>query len=121
MLILYLSAVVVAVALRHQERRHQTELALLYERLGMSVPPRRPKLHKGESWVHIVVGTFLVILGSLTLATNIAVMKEVEVPKAQWEFSAVMLATGMTLFFLGLRSLKENKNYERALRDQKTV
>ncbi len=121
MLILYISTVVVAVALRHQERRHQTELALLYERLGMSIPVRGPKLRKGESWVHIVVGTFLVILGSLTLATNISVMKEVEVPKAQWEFSAVMLATGMTLFFLGLRSLKENKNYERALRDQKTV
>jgi len=121
MLALYLSAVVVALVLRHQERRHQSELALLYERLDMSMPSRRPKLHKGESWVHIVVGTFLVILGSLTLATNIAVMRDLDIPRSQWEFSAVLLAGGVTLSFLGLRSLKQNKDYEDARRDQSTV
>ncbi|MCX6145223.1 MAG: hypothetical protein NTZ35_18620 [Ignavibacteriales bacterium] len=121
MLVIYLSAVVVAIVLRHQERRHQTELALLYERLDMSMPSHRPKLHKGESWVHIVVGTLLVMLGSLALAANIAVMQVMEVPNGQWELCAVMLATGMTLFFLGLRSLRENKTYERALGDQKAV
>ncbi len=119
MLIPYLSAVVVAVILQHQERRHQNELALLYERLGMPMPPRGPRLRKGESWVHIVVGTTLLILGSLSLTTDIAVMKDIDVPQAQWEFSAVMLAAGVTLSFLGLRSLRENKSYERTLRDQK--
>ena len=118
MLALYISAVVVALVLRHQERRHQTELALLYERLNMSKPSRKPKLHKGESWVHVALGTLLVMLGSLALAANIAVMKVIEVPEGQWEFNAVLLATGMTLFFLGLRSLKENKKYANALRDQ---
>jgi hypothetical protein len=121
MLVIYLSAVLVALVLRHQERRHQTELGLLYERLDIPMPSRRPKLRKGESWVHVVLGTLLVILGSLALVANIAVMKVMEVPEGQWEFCAVMLATGITLSFLGLRSLKENKNYESALSDQTTV
>jgi hypothetical protein len=121
MLVIYLSAVFVALVLQHQERRHRTELALLYERLDMPMPSRRPKLRKGESWVHIVLGTLLVMIGSLTLAANITVMKVMEVPEGQWEFNAVILATGMTLFFLGLRSLKENKNFENALRDQTTL
>jgi hypothetical protein len=119
MLALYVSAVVVALVLRHQERRHQTELALLYEQIDMSMPSHRPKLRKGESWVHIVVGTLLVMLGSLALAANIAVMQEVEVPNGQWELCAVMLATGITLFFLGFRALKENRNYERSPGERK--
>jgi hypothetical protein len=121
MLALYVSAVIVALVLRHQERRHQTELALLYERLDMSRPDRKPKLRKGESWVQVVLGTLLVMLGSLALVANIGVMKVMQVPEGQWEFNAVILATGMTLFFLGLRSLKDNKKYESVLRDQTTV
>lgn len=121
MLILYISAVVVALVLRHQERRHQMELARLYEILGAPMPTLKPKLHRNEAWTQIVLGTLLAIAGSLSLATNIAVMKELEVPQEQWEFSAVMLATGITLFFLGDRSLKEHKKYERALRDQSST
>jgi hypothetical protein len=121
MLALYVSAVIVALVLRHQERRHRTELALLYERLDMSMPTRKPKLRKGESWIHITLGMLLVMLGSLALVANIAVMKVVEVPAGQWEFCAVLLATGITLSFLGLRSLEENKNYESALSDQTTL
>jgi hypothetical protein len=121
MLVIYLSAVLVALVLRHQERRHQTELALLYGRLNMPKPSRKPKLRKGESWVHVALGMLLVMLGSLALAANIAVMKVIEVSEGQWELCAVLLATGITLSFLGFRSLKENKNYEHELGDQKAA
>jgi hypothetical protein len=119
MLILYVTAVTVAIILRHQERRHQAELALVYERIGRPVPLRRPKLQKHVSWMNLAVGAIVVIVGSVALAANIAVAKDgLPVSPGQWEFSAVLLATGLTLCILGVRSLQENKRYEHAVRDQ---
>lgn len=122
MLILYLSAVVVAIILRRQERRHQLELMIAYQRLGMPLPLHRPKLQKSECWLNLVLGGFLTVGGTSFLAIYANMVREhLQIPTMQWEFSATMLAAGITLFILGARSLQENKNYERALRDQKTV
>lgn len=117
---LYVTSVIVAIMLRHQERRHQRELSLLYERIGKPAPPRKPKLQKHECWVHLVLGTCLAVIGFGTLASGIA-MKDLQTPPGQWEFSGIMLATGITLFILGARSLQENTNYDRMLREQNAV
>lgn len=119
MFILYLSAVAVAIILRRQERRHRAEATIAYGRLGQPIPPREPKLGKYECWLALAVGTFLAIIGVMTVVANFVMSKDnIQVPSGQWESAAVFLAAGITIYVLGVRSLQENRRYALELREK---
>ena len=96
MIIMYISAVFVAFLLRHQERIHYLELKI-------------PTL---ESWLNVLLGIFLILLGSLSLVTELIVMKDnLPVPREQFTFIAVVLATGITMVIFGIQSLQRNHQF----------
>jgi hypothetical protein len=112
MIIMYISAVFVAFLLRHQERIHYLELKLEYELLGKPMPMPKPKIPTLESWLNVLLGIFLILLGSLSLVTELIVMKDnLPVPREQFTFIAVVLATGITMVIFGIQSLQRNHQF----------
>jgi H+/Cl- antiporter ClcA len=117
MLAIYVSAVVVAILLRRQERRHRKELALVCEHLALPPPSQKPKLRLLECWLNILLGLFLTAGGTyffwlfLSISNSVREGPRIAVPLGEWEFSAILLATGISLLFLGFRSIQELHRY----------
>ena len=125
MLMIYLSAVITAVILRHQERVHQAELPSLYQQLGRSIPLRKPKLPMLESWLNVVLGLFLAFgYGTLFLWSNFSRLRDFPndprfAPQSfEWEFTSIILATGIALLILGIQSVIQNRRYSRIVRPE---
>ena len=121
MLLIYLAAVITAIILQRQERRHHKELVLVYEHLGLPAPPYKPKLPRLECLLNILLGLFLTGGGIFFLWMNFSMVNLTHensrptVLPLQWEFSTVTLAAGLSLLVLGFRSLLELRRYERSL------
>lgn len=118
--LIYITAVLISLVLERQERRHLFELNLEYRRLGKTMPPPKPKLPMLESWLNVVLGLFLMFgLGLLFLWTNFSMLKySAKNPalgphQSEWDFTATILATGVALTFLGIRSLILNYRHKR--------
>lgn len=122
MLIIFFTAVITAVLLRRQERVHQAELASLYQQLGRSIPVRKPKLRKYECWLALAAGGILAIAGTMNFVAGL-VSAQIGIPAMQemWQGGAVFLASGITIYVLGLRALQENKRYEDMVSSQKNA
>lgn len=115
---IYITAILVSLILHRQERKHQSEVTLEYQRLGRPAPVSRPKLPLLESWLNIVLGIFLAFgLGTLFLWTNFSRLREFPqdprfAPQSfEWEVTSVILATGIALIILGIQSLIQNRRY----------
>lgn len=117
----YILIILVSIVLERQERRHQFEQRLEYERHGQTLPPSKPKLPMLESLLNIFLGVFLVTLGILFTATTISTstmphLRDSQLPSIL-EVSAVFLAGGFALIILGWKGVRLNKAYQRQLRD----
>lgn len=115
---IYVTAIIVSLILHRQERRHRSELALEYQHLGRPTPALRPRLPMLESWLNVVLGIFLAFgFGTLFLWTNFSRLREFPqdprlAPQSfEWEFTSVILATGIALVILGIQSLIQNRRY----------
>src|SRR5664279_651143 len=51
-LLLFVASVLVSVLLERQARQHTLERTMEYERLGIPIPPPRPKLKRTEAWLN---------------------------------------------------------------------
>lgn len=125
--LIYIAAVLVSLVLHRQERRHLYELSLEHQRLGKAMPAPKPKLPKLESWLNLVLGAFLLFgFGATFLWINLSRLSEsVRDPRftpyaAEWEFTSVVLATGIALVILGIRSLIQNRRYTRTVHSHKS-
>jgi hypothetical protein len=115
--ILYITAVLISMMFERQERRHRFELELEYERLGKKLPPPKPRLSVPTSWLNVIVGAIMGIVGIPMLLSQFAVLqlsshltKPIDAMMgAQFEMSAVWLATSIALILLGLKSVQQHR------------
>lgn len=117
--VFYLSLVAVVITLRRQERRHYAELTFLYKQFGKIPPLKRPKLQKYESWLALPVGLFISIFGVLSIYTNFSIAQVgIRTTAEDWAFSCLVLPAGIAIYVLGVRSLQENRRYERMMKER---
>jgi hypothetical protein len=109
---LFVTAVVGALILQRQQARHRYELRRECERLGWDAPPPGPELSDLESWVSILLGAMLTALAGAFI--NAALVTPFGLIDAGWiELIAVILASGLTLLWLGGRGWLENRRDHR--------
>ncbi len=118
---IYLTAVIISAFFDRQERRHMLEQQIEYEKLGRRMPASVPKLPVLESMANIVVGVILFEIGGVSLWAMLATMgiggKEMwsRLAPLQSDFAAGMLAGGIALIILGVKSVLANVKYRRGL------
>ena len=121
--LIFVASVLVAVLLERQARQHALERGVEYERLGIPVPRRRPKLKKTEAWLNVGLGLVLVALSVFAVMAGIQLKVIAErfpghAPDISGDFSmaiqnsALFLAGGVALAWLGWRALREITRYE---------
>lgn len=122
-LLLFVASILVAVLLERQARQHTLERTFEYERLGIPVPPRRPKLKRTEAWLNVGLGLILVALSILSTMTGFQMRNIAErFPdhaaflnddfRVGLEWGAFCLASGTALAWLGWKAVRENTRYE---------
>ncbi len=115
MILIYIAAVGVAVAFQRQSKRQKAEIALTCARLGLELPPSRPKVRTLEALLNIAIGIVLLIPG----ASGFRLMLQdpavrVQTGERMIDFYAVLIAAGLTLIVLGGAALRANIIYRRA-------
>ena len=122
-LLLFVASVLVSVLLERQARQHTLERTMEYERLGIPIPPPRPKLKRTEAWLNVGLGFVLVGL-SLLSTVSAFLMKNIaeRMPdhaahfnddfRVGLEWGALCLASGIALAWLGWKAIKEISRYE---------
>ena len=122
-LLIFVASVLVAVLLERQARQHALERAVEYQRLGIPVPRRRPKLKKTEAWLNVGLGLVLIALSVFAVMAGIQLKVMAErfpghAADLSGDFSmaiqnaALCLAGGVALAWLGWRALREITRYE---------
>ena len=116
--ILYITAVLVSIVFERQERRHNFELQLEYDRLGKKMPPAKPRLSLGVSWLNVLVGLVMIAIGIPMLMNQFMILDDPRLLSrtpgmsigAQFEYVAVWLATSVALILLGLKSVYQHRH-----------
>ncbi|MCL5268305.1 MAG: hypothetical protein M1469_09415 [Bacteroidetes bacterium] len=117
---IFITAVIVSAFFDQQQRRHKTELQIEYEKLGKKIPAEPSKLPMLESIANVVVGLILLEIGGLTLwemLSTIGILGGDVTSKTaplQTDFSAALLAGGITLIILGTKGVLANLRFRRA-------
>jgi hypothetical protein len=122
-LLLFVASILVSVLLERQARQHTLERTMEYERLGIPIPPPRPKLKRTEAWLNVGLGFVLVGLSLLSTVSAFQ-MKDIaeRMPdhaaflkddfRVGLEWGAFCLAGGIALAWLGWKAIKEISRYE---------
>ncbi len=120
--LIFLTAVLASLILERQERQHSIELNYAYKRIDRELPRRKPKLPLLESWLNIAVGVYIFIIGVFVAIIMIHMFslnganiepEHSSILRQNIYFSAVFIATGFALIFLGIKSVKKNKEFAR--------
>jgi hypothetical protein len=121
-ILVYITAILVSIILERQERRHNFELEMEYRRLGKSIPEPKPKLTMIQSFLNIVVGVVISGLGVLFFVSNFNILRDLGSrvqthywqANDMWQWDAVILATGIALVVVGIKSVAMNRKYSLA-------
>ena len=109
-ILIFVVAVLGALVLDRQERRHRFEKVREYERLKWEIPAEKPKLSMLESWGNLIVGVVALVLGGLLLRAMLGV--PAEALQRGWEnIVALFLASGLALSWLGFKAIRQNLTY----------
>ncbi len=122
-LLLFVASILVAVLLERQARKHTLERTIEYDRLGIPIPPPRPKLKRTEAWLNVGLGLILVALSILSALTGIQMRSIAErlpdhAAELRNDFSQAIqwatfyLAVGIALAWLGWKAVREISRYE---------
>jgi len=114
MFLIYLSAMGVAILLRQQSRRQKAETALESARLGLRLPPSRPRVQVLESLLNMAIGLIMAVpaaLGFWAIFSDSGVRGIME-PNLG-DLFIVLIAGGLTLVFLGGAALRQNLAHRR--------
>ena len=109
-ILIFVVAVLGALVLDRQERRHRFEKVQEYERLKWEIPAEKPKLSMLESWGNLIVGVVLLGFGGVLLRSMLGV--PAEGMERGWEnIVALFLASGLALSWLGIKAIRQNFTY----------
>lgn len=122
-LLVFVASILVSVLLERQGRQHRLERAIEYERLGIPIPPHRPKLKRTEAWLNVGLGLLLVALSLISTIAGIQMKSIAErmpdhATELKDDFSlmiqsgAFYLAGGIALAWLGWKAVREITLYE---------
>jgi hypothetical protein len=122
-LLIFAASMLVSILLERQARQHGHERAIEYERLGIPISPRRPKLKRAEAWLNAGLGLILVALSLMSISTGFLMRSMAEkfpdhAAELTNDFSqaiqnaAFLLASGMALAWLGWKAIREITRYE---------
>lgn len=112
MFLMYLAAMGVSIALGRQAKRQRSEIALEYVRLGIPLPPVRPKIQTLEALLNITIGIVMLVPAVLGfwLILREPFIRALTGP-GMIDLYIVFLAAGLTLMFLGGQALLQNIMY----------
>lgn len=122
------SAAVVSVFLDQQKRRHNFEIQVEYEKLGMKWPKQAPKLRMLESIAMTIVGLLIGEIGGIMLVSYIGMIHFHYTPgRNATEFmlgflvlgAVFFLAAGLATVILGVRGVSANIRYMHCEREIK--
>lgn len=117
---IFIVAVVVSAFFDQQRGRHKMELEIEYQKLGRTMPAERPRLPMLESIANVLVGVILVEIGGVGLLGFLSALRDAGqvVPKfhpaGQIDFLAGLLAGGIALTILGVKSLRTNLAFRKS-------
>lgn len=118
---IFIVAVIISAFFDQQERRHRLELQIEYEKLGRKMPEEQPRLPMLESIANILVGMILVEIGAVSLWVFIRMpgtARQIEIKSdvfGQIDFMSALLAGGIALMILGVKSVRANLKYQKGL------
>jgi hypothetical protein len=113
-------AVVISAFFDQQQRRHNLELQVEFEKLGRIMPKERPKLPMLESIANVLVGLILFEIGALSLWAFLSVLGNAGQivmrlhPAGEIDSIASLLAAGIALMILGLKSVSANLAFRKS-------
>jgi hypothetical protein len=109
MFLMYVTGIGVSIVLERQSKRQKCEIALECARLGLPLPPVRPRIQTLEALLSIAIGIVLLIpavQGFWMIFSDTWFRAHVE--PGFGDFYSVLIAAGVTLIFLGCKALREN-------------
>jgi len=107
--LVYLVAAGVYLVLRRQADAHRREIALECIRIGITLPPARPRIEMLEALLTTTIGLILSGAGGMCAVLFLGDLAVVRItPPGVWIFLAVLLAGGLTLVILGGRAVRDN-------------
>jgi hypothetical protein len=114
MFLIYLAAVGVSIVLERQAKRQKSGIALECARLGLPVPPARPKIQTLEALLNIAIGGVLVVpaVFGFWLILREPFIRE-NTGAGMIDFYSLLLAAGLTLMYLGGEALRQNLIHRR--------
>ena len=112
--LIYLTAMGVFLVLRRQERSQKREIEFEYNHLGLSAPPRRPKIQPLEAILNVAIGFMLTAFGifGAYLMAHVPDSNPADATGTRTLFS-VSLAGGLTLIVLGVQAFRQNVSYRK--------
>jgi hypothetical protein len=122
-LLVFVAAMLVSILLDRQARAHRLERAAEYERLGIPIPPRRPKLKRTEAWLNVGLGLLLVGLAPIFTLGGLQTLRLVEsfpghAADPGFDITQLilqgsfLLASGIALAWLGWKAIREITRFE---------
>jgi len=121
--VVYLAAICVYLVLRTQSAAQRRDIALEYVRLGVPVPPPRPRVEMLEAILTATIGLMVTLFAGGAAYSNLMTLRMVnqftrdgrngaqDIPAmlhAQWLWLAVTFGGGIVLIVLGVRAIREN-------------
>jgi hypothetical protein len=122
-LLVFVASMLVSILLDRQARAHRQERAAEYERLGIPIPPRRPKLKRTEAWLNVGLGLILVGLAIMFTVMGLQTRSLVDsfpdhgaglgldITQLILQGS-FFLASGIALAWLGWKAIRDITRYE---------
>lgn len=112
--LIYLAAMGVSILLGRQATRQKREIALELARLGHPLPGVRPRIQILEALLSIAIGGVLIVPAVqgfwMIFRTPLLVA---QTGPGMGDFYSILLAAGVTLMFLGSKTLRQNLIHRR--------
>jgi hypothetical protein len=107
-MIIFVSALLVSLALGRQERRHRLEMEIESSRYGVSAPPLRPRIGRFEGILNVGTGSLFLLAGGAVVWILFLIPDTARVAGVL-HLGALFIAAGLTLIVLGLRALSNSR------------
>ncbi len=107
-MLMVVSAVIVALALDRQQRRHRLEIEIECSSNGVDIPLRRPRISRFEGYLNVAVGVLLVVAGCAMGWVLLAGLHR-SPPPGSLQAPALFLAAGSVMVVAGGRVLLRSK------------
>jgi hypothetical protein len=107
-ILMAVSAALVAIVLDRQERRHRLDVETECSRYGVDVPLQRSRISRFEGYLNVAVGVLLLLAGCAAGSVLLAA-RERSLPAGSLQAPALFIAAGMAMVWAGGRILLRSK------------